>query len=245
VISALPPTLRRTLQAQLEDAKQHVALDKRAAAEREEEAREAARKRAQAEHAKRMQAAFGPVSRKLEALEYDRAVLACDRAAASGDKELRAKAHALKALIPQFRRQYEDGLRKGAEGSPALSVRPLRKARALYEKIGLPGPLGAKIDHLLANAALAAAKTALGRDDLVSAVMSYREALRLQPGDAEAKAGMKRLVDRTDQIVLDAYMIRDRDPRSAIEKLKLVLQIAPKGSASYEKARKQLSLMQP
>lgn len=245
VISALPPTLRKTMQAQLDDAQAHAELDKRAAAEREAEAQAAAHKHALSEHARRMQAAFGPVSRKLEALEYDRAVLECDRAAAGGDKEVRAKAHALKALIPQFRREYEDALRKGAEGSPELSVRPLRKARATYEKIDLPGPLGAKIDHLLANAALAAAKTALGRDDLTSAVLSYREAQRLEPANAEAKAGMKRLVDRTDQMVLDAYMIRDRDPRASIEKLKLVLQIAPKGSASYEKAKAQLSLLQP
>ena len=245
VISALPPTLRKTMQAQLDDAQAHSALDKRAAAEREQAAQEAAHKHAVSEHAHRMQVAFGPVSRKLEALDYDRAVLECDRAASSGDREIRAKAHELKALIPQFRRQYEDALRKGAEGSPELSVRPLRKARATYEKIDLPGALGGKIDHLLANAALAAAKTALGRDDLYSAVNSYREALRLQPSNTDAKAGMKRLVDRTDQMVLDAYMIRDRDPRASAEKLKLVLQIAPKGSASYSKAKAQLSLMEP
>jgi pSer/pThr/pTyr-binding forkhead associated (FHA) protein len=245
VISALPPTLRKTLQAQLDDAQTHARVAKVEAAERAHDAREAERRAAAAAQQRRLREAFGPVSRKLEALEYDRAVLECDRAAQNHDSEIRAKAHALKALIPKFRTQYEDGLRKGAEGSPELSVRPLRKARAIYLQMGLPGPLGQKIDHLLAKAALAAAKTALGRDDLPSAVLSYREALGLEPGNGEAKAGMKRLQDRSEAILLDAYMIRDRDPRLSMEKLKLVLQIAPRGSPSWDKAKKQLSLMQP
>lgn len=245
VVSALPPPLRKTMQAQLDDAKAHAAQDHAASARHEEEARAAARRRADAEHAHRLQTALGPVSRKLEALDYERAALECERAAATADKEVRARAQEIKALIPQFRREYEDGLRKAESGSPELSVRPLRKARALYEQIGLPGPLGAKVGRLLANAALAAAKTALGRDDLPSAVLSYREALGLEPDNAEAKAGLKRLADRSEAILLDAYMIRDRDPRSSIDKLQLVMQIAPRGSPTYEKAKRQLALMRP
>ena len=245
IISALPKQLQPALRAQLEDAENHHEAAALLAEKHQKEAKAEAEKRERSEKQARFEKVFGPVAHKLDSGDYDRARLECDRAAEKGDKEMRAKAREIKMLIPIFQREYEDGLRKAAAGSPELSVRPLRKAKKLYEEIGLPGSLGHKIDHALALAALAAAKTALGRDDYESAVLSYKEALSLEPSNAEAKTGMTQLIKKTDQMLLDAYVIRDRDPRGSIDKLKLVMEIAPQGSPNYEKAKSQLSLLQP
>jgi pSer/pThr/pTyr-binding forkhead associated (FHA) protein len=238
-------SLRKQLKAQLEDAKTHHEESVALAEKHKREAAEDAAKREKQARVRHFEEAFGPVARKLESGDYDRAMLECDRAGDKGDKETRAKAKDIKMLIPVFQREYEDGLRKAAAGSPELSVRPLRKAKKLYDEMGLETSLGHKIDHALALAALSAAKTALGRDDLASAVLSYKEALSLEASNAEAKSGMNQLVKKTDQLLLDAYVQRDRDPRGAIEKLKMVMEIAPAGSANYDKAKSQLQVLQP
>ncbi|MGQ0507247.1 MAG: FHA domain-containing protein, partial [Myxococcaceae bacterium] len=191
--------------------------------------------------------AFASVARKFHAGDFTRATIECDRVAEqfAEDPSVRARATELKALIPQFARNYEDGQRKFKAGALEGSVRPLRKALELYEDIGFTGALGSLIQEELAQAALAAAKTSFARGDYASAAAGFREALKLAPNEERAKEGLQRLAETAEDLYTQGYVVRDSDPRLAVAKFKLVLDISSAGSSVYQKAKEQLASMQP
>lgn len=245
LIAQLPEVRRNGLQARLAEvrelAERQQAMD---AASRQASAQ---RQRAQAAAARRqfLENAFRPVERKFHAQDFDRATLEVDRVADQyrGDADIRARAGVLKAQLPAFARSWNDAQKKVQVKALESALRPLRRAKELYALIALPGALGTQLDEQLADALVASAKAAIVREDLASGALLYKEALRIQPGDERAVQGLERLATRADELYLEAYMIRDREPRKSIEKLKLVLELAPRGSDPYRKAQAQLSRM--
>lgn len=204
-------------------------------------------KRAKAAREEAIAEAFSDVERKFHGGDYRAAVLACDRVmdAHKSDKDIRTRALTLKKLIPQFQLNIEDGQRKFNSNSLEASVKPLRKAADLYKQIGFGGSLGDTINEQLASASLAAGKDALKRNDVSTAARSFREALRLNPSDSRAKAGLDSLQSKIEELYLQGYVLKDRDPKAAAEKFELVIESAAEGSEVKQKAETQLSLLKP
>lgn len=202
--------------------------------------------RAQEKRQAYVEEAFSAVARKFAGGDYQRAALECDRVvdAHRGDAAIKARAMELKRLIPQFARSFEDGQKKFKAGSLESAARPLKKARELYAQIGFEGSLGKTLDDELASAAMSAANNSYAREDYASAAIFYKEALRLRPGDDTAKEGLVRVNKRAEELYLQAYMIRDREPKEAIAKLKVVLTVTDGSGTLDKKARDLLTQMQ-
>jgi|GEM_PF-705830 len=192
-----------------------------------------------------MAIAFATVQRKFAGNEWQRAAAECDRVIDqnSGDDAIRKRAKLLQGLIPNFGRNYEEGIKKFREGQIASAARPLRQARTYYLQINLPTKLGGEIDEKLAQAAVMAGKEALLRDDLVSAAVNFRDAVKLDPNEGRARSGLDDVIGKAEDLYQSAYMIRDRDPREALKKFRVVEQVTPSGSATHEKAKNQIAAM--
>ena len=197
--------------------------------------------------AEAMSIAFAVVQRKFAGNEWLRAGAECDRVIDQnpGDEEIRRRAKLLQQLIPNFGRNYEDGMKKFREGQISSAAKPLRQAHAFYQQISLPTPLGAEIAEKLAQASVMAGKDALLREDLATAAVNFRDAVKLDPTDGRAKSGLDEVINRAEDLYQSAYMIRDRDPREALKKFKVVVDVTPAGSATHEKAKNQIAAMQP
>jgi tetratricopeptide (TPR) repeat protein len=207
---------------------------------------EQGRQRAQdASRRAQMDAALEGVRRRFDTGEWSRAALECDRVVEQhrGDKEMRERALTLKRLIPMFGRQLADAQKKIGTGNLEGAAAPLSKARELLRQIGFGGALGQDIDQQLARASLAAAGSASARGDWATAARHYRQALVLSPGEATAKTGLEGLYRKAEDLYLEAYIIRDRDPRGAGEKFRLVMDILPSEKATWGKARSQLAAL--
>jgi pSer/pThr/pTyr-binding forkhead associated (FHA) protein len=247
IFEKLPPSKREELEATLEKAKRAIADDQKDEQRRVAVVAEANRRRSKAEREAFLQEAFAGVARKFNSGEFQRAVLECDRVDDQyrADPDVRQRAADLRKLIPAFERDYEDGQRKYKAGTLEPAARPLRHAHVLYTQIHFPGALGGVIDEELAAAALAAGRAAHARGDLASAAVNYREALKLNPNEEIAREGLQRLSRSAEELYLEAYMLKDRDPREALGKLRVVLEAAEPGSPVYEKARKQVQELAP
>lgn len=247
VLPQLSDGARREAESALAEAERSLAEAQKA--EAAQAARNAAVGKARKEtaRAEAVTLALAVVSRKFSANDWERAAAECDRVIDQnpGDDELRKRAKQLQRLIPDFGRQFDDGMKKYRAGQITASAKPLRKARELYRQIDLPSKVGSQLDEALAEAAVAAGKEALLRSDLGSAALYYREAVRLNPEDPKARAGMNEVAGRADELYQEAYMIRDRDPREALQKFKTVVEITPVGSTTHEKAKNQIAAMQP
>jgi len=206
-----------------------------------------AAKRAAERRAQFLAEAFGSVERKFENGDYERAVLECDRVieANKGDEEIRTRAKMLQRLIPQFARSYTDAQRKVQANSMETAVRPLKKSEELYREIGFKGALLDSIHEQLAEASVRAGKSALARNDLASAGRHFREALRLNPGDSRASDALSGMQGKVNELYERAYIEKDRDPRSAAEKFRIVIDTAEEGSELREKAQTQLKELSP
>ncbi len=243
----LPDSDQREVAAQIAEAE----------AAAEEQAKEAKRQEKlaigqkiagkQAAAAEHMALAFAVVQRKFAGNEWQRASAECDRVIDQnpGDDAIRRRAKLLQQLIPNFGRTYEEGTKKFREGQIASAAKPLRQARSFYGQIDLPTPLGPEIDEKLAQAAVMAGREALLRDDLASAAVNFRDAVKLDPNDGRGRSGLDDVISKAEDLYQSAYMIRDRDPREALKKFKVVVEVTPAGSVTHEKAKNQIAAMNP
>lgn len=190
--------------------------------------------------------AFGPVSLKFHGGDYQRAVLDSQRVVEKnpGASDVLARARELERLIPRFATQYEDGQRKISAGNPSGAERNLRKARELYQQIGLPGPLGRKLDRALASALVASGKSALARKDLAGAAVAFRDAIRLDSDASGVRAGSAQVQAQAERLFADAVSLKDRRPQEALTKLRIVLLAAAPGSSVYSKAQSQIAQLE-
>lgn len=192
-------------------------------------------------------AAFVSVARKFHAADYARAAAECDRVveAHTEDEEIRTRARKLQELIPTFGRVFDEAQRKYKANQLSAAIRPLRKARELLEEIGFPSALRQQILEELTKATLASAQEALARDDLASASAGFRETLELDPGEKDAKEGLGKVHARAETFFEAGYLLRDRDPRAAMAKFKVVMEVVPRGQPLYERAKSHLATLKP
>jgi pSer/pThr/pTyr-binding forkhead associated (FHA) protein len=190
--------------------------------------------------------AFAVVERKFAGADWDRAASECARVVdnAGTDQEIISRANLLKSLIPNFGRNYEEGVRKFKSGQVANASKPLRAAYQLFNQMGLrANAFGRELEDKLAQASVAAGKEALVREDLMGAAVNFRDAVKLDPNDSRARQGLDEVVARADDLYQTAYIIKDRDPREALKKFKVVVEVTPPGSATHEKAKNQVAGM--
>jgi pSer/pThr/pTyr-binding forkhead associated (FHA) protein len=247
LFEALPVSYRTDLTPRLGQLKTRLQKDKEAELRKQAQAKVDARRQAAAEKAARQEATFVAVARKFHSGDYERARLECDRVieANPSEPEIVARAKELKRLIPMFQRKFDDGTRKVRSNALEAAMWPLREARALYRKIAFDGELGTILDEHLSTATLAAARAAVGRNDLATGASLYRETLQINPSEEGARAGLESLQRRAEQLYLEGYMVRDRRPKEAIEKFRLVLELTAAGTDTHEKARAKLAELQP
>ncbi|MDP3156473.1 MAG: FHA domain-containing protein [Archangium sp.] len=211
----------------------------------------AARNAAAAAKARReqdMNEAMVVVERKFGGGEWDRAASECARVMDSfaNDKEIYQRAKKLQGLLPNFGRNYDEGMKKFRQGSLAQAAKPLRVAYGLYGQMNLrANKYGQELEDKIGAAAIVAGKEALLRDDLVTAWQMFKDASKFDPNDAKARAGLDDVQGKADDLFQSAYMIKDRDPRDAIRKFKIVVQVTDAGSTVHEKAKNQLAAMAP
>ena len=247
LIPKLPSDTQPLYRDKLADLQAEIAREAAEQAKLEKNNKALAAKRAAERRAQFIAEAFAGVERKFENGDYERAVLECDRVIEDnrGDDEIRERAKNLKRLIPQFARSYTDAQRKVQANSMETAVRPLKKSEELYREIGFKGALLDSIHEQLADASVRAGKAALARNDLASAGRNFREAMRINPGDSRASEALSGMQDKVSQLYERAYMEKDRDPRSAAEKFRIVIDTAEEGSELREKAQSQLNELSP
>jgi pSer/pThr/pTyr-binding forkhead associated (FHA) protein len=247
LMNDLPIDTKRELQVTLDEAKAN--LEKAKKDEQREEALAAGNRaaRSRAQKAEAMQLAFAIVQRKFAGQEWARAAAECDRAVDNnpGDEDIRKRAKLLQQLIPNFGRNYDEGKKKYGAQQLVAASRPLRKAWELYQQIDFQTPLGEELKEKLAEASVFAGKEALLREDLGTAALNFRDAVKLNPDDPKAKQLLNEVIGRAEEVYQSAYMIRDRDPKEALKQFKVVVEITPPGSTVHEKAKNQISAMEP
>jgi pSer/pThr/pTyr-binding forkhead associated (FHA) protein len=192
--------------------------------------------------------AFAVVERKFSGGEWERAAAECSRVidAFSGDKEIIARAKSLGAAIPAFGRNYDEGMKKFRQGQLTQAARPLRLAYQSYRTMGLgQNRFGEDLRESLLKAALAAGKESLIREDFENAMANFREAARIEPGNPEARKGVDSVAEKAEDIYGMGYVMKDRDPREALRKFKLVIAITEPGSPVHERAKNQVAAMAP
>ncbi|MEW6433872.1 MAG: FHA domain-containing protein [Myxococcota bacterium] len=192
--------------------------------------------------------AFRVVERKFAGGEWDRAASECSRVidAYSGDKDIYKRAKMLQGAIPGFGRNYEEGMKKFKQGAIAQSAKPLRNAWNLYKQIELrANPYGQEIKEKLGAASVAAGREALLRNDLVTAWTNFKDAVSFDSSDSKARDGLDQVSAKAEDLFQEAYVIRDRDPREALRKFKIVAQVTEPGTTVHEKAKNQIAAMQP
>jgi pSer/pThr/pTyr-binding forkhead associated (FHA) protein len=246
IIPKLPAEAQPIYQDKLDDLELELAREAEEQMLLEKTNKKLAEKRARERRAQLVRDAFEAVERKFENGDYDRAVLECDRVidAHKADVEIRERAKNLKRLIPQFARTFQDAQRKVTASSMEAAIRPLRKSKELYKEIGFQGSMLSTLDDQLADAAARAGKAALGRNDIASAGGHFREALRLNPESADAQEGLRNLEKKAEAMFQRAYMERDRDPKAAAEKFRMVIDASAEDSELRQKAQEQLQELQ-
>lgn len=246
LIAQLPVDKQKPFLAKLAEAEKEAQREERLRAAQDEADRKRRKVSAEAAHQAEVDALFRAVERKFNMGDFERATLECDRVIDSTrETDVRQRAMNLKRSIPLFARAWEDADRKYKAGAMESAARPLMRAKDLYREIRLPGLLGAALDEHLVGSLNVAARAALARGDLATAYTYYREVQTISPGEETSKQGLERIADKSEDLFREAYAIRESDPREAISKFKVVLDVAPKGSAAYNKAKAQLASMQP
>jgi pSer/pThr/pTyr-binding forkhead associated (FHA) protein len=242
------------VEMQAEPAQKIVEFEEQLKAQQELESKDAAAAaraaaaRLKAKREQEMQEAFVVVERKFAGAEWDRAASECNRVmdAFPSDKDIYGRAKKLQGLIPNFGRNYDEGMKKFRQGAKAQAAKPLRTAYQVFEQIGLrANKFGGELQDKIGEAAVMAGKEALSREDLVTAWQNFKDAAKFDASDAKARAGLDDVNARAEDLFQTAYVIRDRDPREAIRKFKIVVQVTDPGTSVHEKAKNQLAAMAP
>ncbi|HZR10885.1 MAG TPA: FHA domain-containing protein [Myxococcales bacterium] len=164
----------------------------------------------------------------------------------AGDVAL-ATVHAKAAGGPQGRRflslleRFDAASRTGlAERDPALALRTLEEAARAARDIsgGERAPLALAVAKALAVRHLLLAHGLSGEDALPKAAAHLRAALRNDPSNAEARAGLERVASEAREIHLRAYLAKDSDPAAARRGFALVGEALPAPDDLGDKARR-------
>jgi pSer/pThr/pTyr-binding forkhead associated (FHA) protein len=225
----------------LEESKKAEEKDAKLAA-----ANAAANKKAQRQE--ELAIAFAVVERKFMGGEWERAASECSRVIDShpGDKEIVSRAKTLAGAIPNFGRNYDEGMKKFRQGQLTQAAKPLRLAYQSYRSMGLTqNRYGDELAQALLKAAISAGKEALIREDLENAMANFREARRIDPQDPDARKGFDGVAEKAEDLYQSGYMLKDRDPREALRKFKTVIAVTEPGTPVHEKAKNQVASLAP
>jgi tetratricopeptide (TPR) repeat protein len=246
LIADLPVDLRMLYDVKLTELKAKLVKDAASAARQAGIRQAVAAENAKQKRAAFISEAFQDVERRFNGGDFQRAVLEVDRVMDKyrAETDVQARARNLKKLIPQFRAAFEEGQRKYESNSLEASVKPLKRAAEVYRQIGFAGSLGDTLDNELASASVAAGQAAFKRKEFPLAGRSFREALRLNPGDSRARDGLDDLQKKVEELYLSAYIARDRDPAMATETFKIVIEASSEGSDVKRKAEMALRDLQ-
>lgn len=247
LLDKLPSLNRPAYEQKLVDLEAELAKEATDEARRERANRDRAALNAKEQRKLFLEEAFIDVERRFNGGDYKRAVLECDRVVEKykADKDVRDRARSLQKLIPQFQVVLDDAQKKLQANALESAAKPLRRASDLYRQIGFRGSLGNTLDEQLATSALAAAQGQLKKGDLAGAALNFREALRLNPSEGRARDGLDALQKKVEELYMQAYVIKDRDPQMAAEKFKIVIETATEGSEVKRKAELYLGELQP
>jgi serine/threonine protein kinase/pSer/pThr/pTyr-binding forkhead associated (FHA) protein len=199
------------------------------------------------ERATYLASALKTVQQKFQGRDFDGALKECDHLVelTPGELLVHGRVDELKRLIPDFKVQFEEGVRRTTERNQAASYAPFLRARQLYREIGFTGPLGSSLDGYLLEASLISARDAMLRQDLATAGVRYRDAASIAPRDPRVVDGLEKVSRRAGKILADAYtQDRQRAPRLYLEKLELVREITPRETAENLRATEQIRLME-
>lgn len=207
-----------------------------------------AAERKKAQRAEELAIAFAVVERKFMGGEWERAASECSRVIDShpGDKEIVSRAKTLAGAIPNFGRNYDEGMKKFRQGQLTQAAKPLRLAWQSYRSMGLTqNRYGDELAQALLKAAISAGKEALIREDLENAMANFREAKRIDPQDPDARKGFDGVAEKAEDLYQSGYMLKDRDPREALRKFKTVIAVTEPGNPVHEKAKNQVAALAP
>lgn len=247
-LSLVPADQVGDLPAQIEEFERTLAESQK---QDERDARLGAANAAAAKKARREEEialAFAIVERKFAGGDWERAGSECSRVidSFSGDKDIISRAKSLAASIPNFGRNFDEGMKKYRQGQLTQAARPLRLAYQSYRSMGLvQNRYGEELSQALLKAANSAGKEALIREDLENAMANFREARRIDKDDPEARKGFEAVADKAEDLYQSAYMLKDRDPREAVKKFKTVIAVTEAGTPVHEKAKNQVAAMAP
>ncbi len=59
----------------------------------------------------------------------------------------------------------------------------------------------------------------------------------MKPDDVRGQQGLEVVYGKAEELYLDAYIIRDRDPREATKKMRIVMDVLPRTSETWGKAK--------
>jgi hypothetical protein len=137
-------------------------------------------------------------------------------------------------------------MKKYRQGARAQARAPLKQAWQLYGQLGLrANQYGAELDEKLVEASVTAGREALLRADLVAAFASFKDAARLAPDDARARAGLVELERKADELYGLAYVQKESEPQEALRKFIIVVQVTDPASALHEKAQNLVAALRP
>jgi tetratricopeptide (TPR) repeat protein len=125
----------------------------------------------------------------------------------------------------------------------APDPRPARQAQSRINEIR--AEIRAKVEPLLAEA-----KTQEGAGELAQAYKTYERVLAIQPGNADAVAGMNAirgtLTEKARLIFIEAVVAESySDFETARKKFTEVLEVAPRGSKYFDSAERKLARFKP
>lgn len=240
LVEQLPESLRAEPLRKLADRTAELEAAQAAQQRKQAAARGNSAARKQEQRAAEMEQAFVAVERKFAGSEWERAASECSRVMLEhrDEAEIWARAKKLQGLIPEFGKQYDDGVALFRQGKLGAAAKPLRQAHQLYGQMKMFANRfeGDVLDKFVATAAVSA-RESLQRDDVVQAWTQISEALRARPSDDKARAVALEVVAKAEALLEKAFALRDTNTKEAKRLLGIVLQVAETDSPLQRKAK--------
>jgi len=244
-LSVLPRAMQAAVGQKVEEGRASYEEAKRQVGRRIDDDRRNDKIRRTEEQKQKVALAFADVQRKFNGEEWKRAADECDRVFASHPKEAEIKnlAKKLQKQILEFGFAYDEGVRKYRAGQLAAAAKPLSKAYALYSKMSLHSAAGESLKEMLSQAALLAGEDAFSRGDFAAAATHCKEAKQIQSSSERAQRCIQRVAEKAEDLFGMGYTLKSSNAREALRYFKLVMEITPRGSIWYEKAKNQIDSM--
>ncbi len=239
LIPALPEAMRVRATADLKQAKLNAEKAEREERKHAQQQQEGERKRSQVQKEVQVAEALATVQRKFVSSDFAGAARECDRVVEDhpGDRAIADLAHQRQKQLLDFSKSYDEGRKKFAQGALASAMKPLGRALATYREMHFVAPFGAELEQDYVTSSVAFGREALGRNDLAGAVTAFKEALRYDPAQPKAKAGMNELAERAKDVFKEGSDLKKTNLPKALEKFRLVMALTSPDSELHSRAK--------